>query len=129
MAAMAQLRTLGLEGASWHESMASAGPYVDSNWTQTSGFKGAGVRVGVIEYYNVHGTGDLSGKVATPVYSATGPASDGFAHRSGNDSRYARTSAGVGIREGRTTAAAASASSRAIVASSRLRSRSFACRW
>jgi hypothetical protein len=56
---------LGLEGiGTWKESLASAGPAVNANWTSGTSDEGKGVRVGVIEYYNVRATGDLSGKVA-----------------------------------------------------------------
>ena len=61
-------------------------------------------------------TSSLS-KAASAI--ACRPASDVFAHRLGNSSREARTSPAVGVRDGRTTTAAASASRRAIVASSR----------
>ena len=64
--------SLGLEGVgNWKESLAAAGPAVNANWTTGTGDQGAGVRVGVIEYFNVRASGDLSGKVAAS-YSTTG---------------------------------------------------------
>ncbi|HEX5826386.1 MAG TPA: S8 family serine peptidase [Candidatus Limnocylindrales bacterium] len=63
---------LGLEGVgTWEESLASAGPAVNANWTSGTSDQGAGVRVGVIEYYNVRATGDLYRKVAAS-WSASG---------------------------------------------------------
>jgi hypothetical protein len=62
--------TLGLEG-SWSPAMSSAGPTIDANWTGGSGDQGSGVRVAVVEYHNVRGGGDLSGRVAAS-YSTSG---------------------------------------------------------
>jgi hypothetical protein len=53
---------LGLEQA-WKPSMSVAGPTVQADWTSGSGDQGSGVRVGVVEYHNVRGSGDLAGKV------------------------------------------------------------------
>ncbi len=66
----AAIDTLGLEG-SWSPAMSSAGPTVDANWTGGSGDLGSGVRVAVVEYHNVRGGGDLSGRVAAS-YSTSG---------------------------------------------------------
>ena len=63
LAALPAVRSLGLETHRWRESLASAGPYVHSDWTSGSEDYGWGVRVGLIEYYNVRATGDLAGKV------------------------------------------------------------------
>ncbi len=63
LAALDRVRSLGLEGSDWVESLSSAGPYVDADWHSGDLDQGNGVRVGVIEYYNVRGTGDLAGKV------------------------------------------------------------------
>jgi hypothetical protein len=64
LAASPRVRTMGLEGNAWSESMASAGRYVGASWHSGDLDRANGVRVGVIEYYNVRATGDLSGKVA-----------------------------------------------------------------
>ncbi|HEX7172977.1 MAG TPA: cell wall-binding repeat-containing protein, partial [Candidatus Limnocylindria bacterium] len=62
LAELPAIETLGLE-RSWRTTMSSAGPSVQANWTGGSGDQGAGVRVAVVEYHNVHNTGDLSGRV------------------------------------------------------------------
>mgnify|MGYP002336080604 FL=1 len=62
LAELPAVETLGLE-RSWKTTMSSAGPGVQANWTGGSGDQGAGVRVAVVEYHNVHNTGDLSGRV------------------------------------------------------------------
>lgn len=54
--------SMGLEGR-WAPAMSSAGRTVEANWTSGPEDAGNGVRVGVVEYHNVRGTGDLSGKV------------------------------------------------------------------
>ena len=62
LAELEAVETLGLERA-WSTTMSSAGPGVQANWTGGTGDQGAGVRVAVVEYHNVHNTGDLSGRV------------------------------------------------------------------
>ena len=64
LAASPRVRTMGLEGNAWSESMSSAGPFVGAGWHSGDLDRANGVRVGVIEYYNVRATGDLAGKVA-----------------------------------------------------------------
>src|SRR5829696_91194 len=64
--------SLGLEGVgNWNESLATAVPAVSGNWTSGTTDEGKGVRVGIIEYYNVRATGDLAGKVGA-FYSTSG---------------------------------------------------------
>lgn len=63
LAALDRVRSLGLESTSWVESLSSAGPYVSADWHTGSLDQGTGVRVAVVEYYNVRATGDLAGKV------------------------------------------------------------------
>ncbi|HEX6140805.1 MAG TPA: cell wall-binding repeat-containing protein [Candidatus Limnocylindria bacterium] len=70
--------SMGLEGA-WAPSMSSAGPTVEADWSPGTEDAGAGIRVGIIEYHNVRGTGDLAGKVVgtwsasgTPAYTPSG---------------------------------------------------------
>ena len=63
LAGLDRVRSLGLEGTAWRESLSSAGPYVDADWHSGDLDQGNGVRVGIIEYYNVRETGDLAGKV------------------------------------------------------------------
>jgi putative cell wall-binding protein len=77
LAELPAVETLGLE-RTWKTTMSSAGPGVQANWTGGSGDQGAGVRVAVVEYHNVHNTGDLSGRVVanrsttgSVVYSPT----------------------------------------------------------
>ncbi|MEO8247549.1 MAG: S8 family serine peptidase, partial [Chloroflexota bacterium] len=70
IAADTAIDALGLEG-SWSPAMSSAGPTIDANWTGGSGDLGNGVRVAVVEYHNVRGGGDLSGRVAAS-YSTSG---------------------------------------------------------
>ncbi|HEX3220531.1 MAG TPA: S8 family serine peptidase, partial [Candidatus Limnocylindria bacterium] len=53
---------LGLEGT-WQPAMSVAGDAVDASWTSGGGDRGNGVRVAVVEYHNVHRSGDLSGTV------------------------------------------------------------------
>lgn len=62
LAARPDVSSLGLEGR-WEPAMSAAGPAVEANWTSGSGDRGAGIRVGVVEYHNVRNGGDLSGKV------------------------------------------------------------------
>jgi len=64
LAASPRVRSMGLEGNAWSESLATAGPFVAANWTSADLDRGNGVRVGVIEYYNVRATGDLFARVA-----------------------------------------------------------------
>ena len=81
LAANPRVRSLGLEGDGWVESLASAGPYVHANWISSGSDQGTGTRVGVIEYYNVHNTGDLAGKVvASHSMSGTITYAPGFDH-------------------------------------------------
>jgi hypothetical protein len=76
VAALPEVSSLGLE-AEWRTSMASAGPTVSADWTSGGGDRGAGVRVGVVEYHNVSATGDLAWTVvatgsttgATPTHA------------------------------------------------------------
>lgn len=63
LASLPAVRAMELESTSWHESLASANPYVHGDWTTTTADQGTGVRVGVIDYYNVRNTGDTAGKV------------------------------------------------------------------
>jgi putative cell wall-binding protein len=70
LAELPAVETLGLERR-WSTNMSSAGPGVQANWTGGSGDQGAGVRVAVVEYHNVHNTGDLSGRVVA-AHSTTG---------------------------------------------------------
>jgi putative cell wall-binding protein len=73
VAALAEERgveSLGLE-QTWRPSMSVAGPTVQANWTSGSGDQGSGVRVGVVEYHNVRGSGDLAGKVVA-AHSTSG---------------------------------------------------------
>ena len=63
LAALDRVVSMGLEGASWQPSLASAGPYVHANWHTGSQDQGNGTRVGVIEYCDVRVNGDLAGKV------------------------------------------------------------------
>jgi hypothetical protein len=53
---------LGLE-ARWRPAMSTAGSAVDANWTTGAGDRGAGARVAVVEYHNVHRSGDMAGTV------------------------------------------------------------------
>ena len=62
LAELPVVETLGLE-RTWSTTMSSAGSGVQANWTSGTGDQGAGVRVAVVEYHNVHATGDLSGRV------------------------------------------------------------------
>ena len=62
LAELENVETLGLE-RTWSTTMSSAGPGVQANWTGGTGDQGAGVRVAVVEYHNVHNTGDLAGRV------------------------------------------------------------------
>jgi hypothetical protein len=59
VAGLEKVRSLGLE-AEWRTSMSSAGQTVSADWTAGAGDRGAGVRVGVVEYHNVAATGDLA---------------------------------------------------------------------
>lgn len=49
LAGDAAVRSLGLEGNAWRESLASAGTYVNANWISSASDQGTGVRVAVIE--------------------------------------------------------------------------------
>ena len=62
LAELEAVETLGLE-RTWSTTMSSAGPGVQANWTSGTGDQGAGVRVAVVEYHNVHNSGDLAGRV------------------------------------------------------------------
>lgn len=81
IAALPDVVSMGLEGRWSRPAMAYAGPTVQANWTSGSGDQGTGVRVGVVEYYNVREIGDLSGKVvafhnrnnAPPIYDPSVP--------------------------------------------------------
>ena len=57
-----QVESLGLESA-WQPQMSSAGPAVQANWSGGAEDQGNGVRVAVVEYHNVRGSGDLAGQV------------------------------------------------------------------
>lgn len=70
VAAAPQVQSLGLE-ATWDTHMASAGRAVRADWTSGGGDQGAGSRVAVVEYLNVHNTGDLAGQVVKS-YSTSG---------------------------------------------------------
>jgi hypothetical protein len=63
LAARPEVSAMGAGGSGWNESMAYAGPTVRSDWAYSQGYRGAGVRVADVEYYNVPATGDLAGKV------------------------------------------------------------------
>ncbi|MGH2456993.1 MAG: S8 family peptidase, partial [Candidatus Limnocylindria bacterium] len=54
--------SLGLEQR-WTPQMSAAGPTVAADWTSGTEDSGSGVRVAVVEYHNVRGTGDLFGRV------------------------------------------------------------------
>ena len=70
LAGRPEVTSLGLEGQ-WEEQMSSAGRTVRADWTTGAGDQGAGVRVGVVEYHNVHNTGDMAGQVVAS-HSTTG---------------------------------------------------------
>jgi hypothetical protein len=70
LAQLSQVTSLGLETTT-RPTMTSAGPTVAADWTGGSGDQGNGVRVAVVEYHNVRGTGDLGGQVVAS-YSTTG---------------------------------------------------------
>jgi subtilase family protein/S-layer family protein len=70
LAELSQVVSMGLEGTT-RPTMTSAGPTVAADWTTGSGDQGTGVRVAVVEYHNVRGTGDLAGQVVRS-YSTTG---------------------------------------------------------
>ncbi len=57
-----EVQSLGLESA-WQPQMSSAGPAVQANWSGGAEDQGNGVRVAVVEYHNVRGSGDLGGQV------------------------------------------------------------------
>lgn len=65
-----EVTALGLEGR-WQPAMSAAAEAVDANWTSGAGDRGNGVRVAVVEYHNVHRSGDLSGAVVKS-HSTTG---------------------------------------------------------
>ncbi len=75
VAAMGQVRSLGLEGT-WEQQMSSAGRTVRADWTSGSGDQGSGARVAVVEYQNVRNSGDLAGQVVRS-FSTTGTLSYG----------------------------------------------------
>jgi hypothetical protein len=70
----------GADTGGWGETMAYAGPTVRSDWAYGQGYRGAGVRVADVEYYNIRETGDLAGKVvafhntqsSSPAYDTVG---------------------------------------------------------
>ncbi len=70
LAERADVLSLGLEQGS-ESTMATAGAAVGANWTSGSGDQGNGSRVAVVEYHNVHTTGDLAGQVVKS-YSTSG---------------------------------------------------------
>jgi hypothetical protein len=70
LAERSEVVSMGLEAGS-RPTMTSAGPAVAADWTGGSLDQGTGVRVAVVEYHNVRGTGDLSGQVVAS-YSTTG---------------------------------------------------------
>lgn len=70
LAARPDVRSLGLERTT-RETMSSAGPTVEADWATGGADLGSGARVAVVEYHNVHNTGDLAGKVVAS-YSTTG---------------------------------------------------------
>ena len=80
LAARPDVTGLGSSGPGWTETMAYAGPTVRSDWAYSQGYRGAGVRVADVEYYNVPATGDLAGKVVathntqsgSPAYDTSG---------------------------------------------------------
>jgi hypothetical protein len=74
IAELPSVRSIGLDGDAWRPSLAYAGPTVQANWTSTAADQGTGVRVGVIEYYNVKTTGDLNGQVVASRSTAPGGA-------------------------------------------------------
>jgi hypothetical protein len=59
-------------------TLSSAGPAVAANWTGGSGDQGNGTRVAIVEYHNVHGTGNMAGQVVRS-HSTSGS----LAYRSG----------------------------------------------
>jgi hypothetical protein len=61
---------LGLE-AGWEPAMSVAGDTIEANWTGGEGDRGDGARVAVVEYHNVHRSGDMSGTVVKS-HSTTG---------------------------------------------------------
>jgi len=63
LASHPRVQSLGLEGMVGKETLASAGAYVHANWHAGDLDQGIGVRVGIIEYYNVREVGDLLNKV------------------------------------------------------------------
>ncbi len=62
LAGLPRVRSIGLE-QTWAPAMSTAAPTVDANWTSSTADQGTGVRYAVVEYHNVHGSGDLAGKV------------------------------------------------------------------
>jgi hypothetical protein len=62
LAERSDITALGLE-ARWRPAMSTAGSAVDANWTTGSGDRGDGARVAVVEYHNVHRSGDMAGTV------------------------------------------------------------------
>ena len=76
-----EVRSMGAaDPGGWGETMSYAGPTVKADWAYAQGYRGSGVRVAVVEYYNVRATGDLSGKVvayhntasSSPAYDPVG---------------------------------------------------------
>jgi hypothetical protein len=70
LAARSEVRSLDLERGS-ASTMAQAGPTVQADWTGGSADQGVGARVAIVEYHNVHGTGDMAGQVVAS-HSTTG---------------------------------------------------------
>jgi hypothetical protein len=70
LAARADVLSLDLEGES-RETMSSAGPTVSADWTTGGADQGGGARVAIVEYHNVHTSGDLAGQVVAS-HSTTG---------------------------------------------------------
>jgi hypothetical protein len=62
LAQRSDVTAMGLE-ARWRPAMSTAGSAVDANWTTGSGDRGDGARVAVVEYHNVHRSGDMAGTV------------------------------------------------------------------
>lgn len=54
--------SMGLERP-WKNTMSSAGPAVQADWSGGADDQGNGVRVAVVEYHNVRNSGDLGGQV------------------------------------------------------------------
>jgi hypothetical protein len=94
LATRPDVASLGLEGQ-WEEQMSSAGRAVRADWTSSSTDQGNGVRVAVVEYHNVHNTGDMAGQVVRS-YSASGT----LAYRSGGGDHPTWVAGAVASRSG-----------------------------